>query len=92
MFQVGTDALEETLHGHANEAPVFGVSPHILKQKLSHLLIEQQENQIVELESELRSTQSKLGEKEAELQALKDCVRRLSNFSLSAASGMIRIS
>ncbi|KAL3327821.1 hypothetical protein AABB24_035473 [Solanum stoloniferum] len=59
-----------------------GVLPSELDQKLCHLLIEQQEGQIVELESELRQTHSKLHEKEAELQALKDCVRRLTEFSL----------
>lgn len=59
-----------------------GVLPSDLNQKLCHLLIEQQEGQIVELESELRQTHSKLHEKEAELQALKDCVRRLTEFSL----------
>ncbi|KAJ8532862.1 hypothetical protein K7X08_015751 [Anisodus acutangulus] len=59
-----------------------GVLPSELDQKLCHLLIEQQESQIVELESELRQTHSKLHEKEAELQALKDCVRCLTEFSL----------
>ncbi|KAK6779597.1 hypothetical protein RDI58_021781 [Solanum bulbocastanum] len=63
-----------------------GVLPSELDQKLCHLLIEQQEGQIVELESELRQTHSKLHEKEAELQALKDCVRRLTEFSLGNAS------
>lgn len=65
-----------------------GVLPSELDQKLCHLLIEQQEGQIVELESELRQTHSKLHEKEAELQALKDCVRRLTEFSLGNASGI----
>ncbi|XP_044491826.1 uncharacterized protein LOC123215679 isoform X2 [Mangifera indica] len=60
-----------------------GVSPSELNQKLSHLLIEQQGNQIVDLESELHLAQTKLYEKEAELQALKDCVKRLTEFSLS---------
>lgn len=59
-----------------------GVLPSELDRNLCHLLIEQQEGQIVELESELRQTHSKLQEKEAELQALKDCVRRLTEFSL----------
>ncbi|MCD7462811.1 hypothetical protein HAX54_049394 [Datura stramonium] len=59
-----------------------GVLPSELDQKLCHLLIERQESQILELESELRQTHSKLHEKEAELQALKDCVRRLTEFSL----------
>lgn len=63
-----------------------GVLPSELDQKLCHLLIEQQENQIEVLESELHSAQSKLNEKEGELQALKDCVRRLTEFSLSNVS------
>ncbi|KAG7964508.1 hypothetical protein I3843_09G174800 [Carya illinoinensis] len=63
-----------------------GVVPAELDQKLCHLLIEQQEHQIVELESELNLAQSKLHSKEAELQALKDCVRRLTAFSLSTVS------
>ncbi|XP_059305757.1 uncharacterized protein LOC132057261 isoform X2 [Lycium ferocissimum] len=62
-----------------------GVLPSELDQKLCHLLIEQQESQIVELESELHQTHSKLHEKEAELQALKDCVRRLTEFSLDVS-------
>lgn len=64
-----------------------GVVPAELDQKLCHLLIEQQEHQIVELESELQVAQSKLHSKEAELLALKDCVRRLTAFSLSNVSG-----
>ncbi|KAI3447612.1 hypothetical protein Pfo_004277 [Paulownia fortunei] len=65
-----------------------GVLPAELDQKLSHLLIEQQEGQIVELEAELQQAHSKLHEKEAELEALKNCVKRLSEFSLASASGM----
>lgn len=64
-----------------------GVLPAELDQKLCHLLIERQENQIEELESELHLAQDKLNEKEAELQALKDCVKRLTEFSLSTCSG-----
>ncbi|GAV68867.1 hypothetical protein CFOL_v3_12370 [Cephalotus follicularis] len=60
-----------------------GVLPSELDKKLCHLRIEQQENQIVELESELHLAQSKLQEKESELQALKDCIKRLTEFSLS---------
>lgn len=63
-----------------------GVSPFELDKKLSQLFIKQQENQIEELESELDLAHSKLQEKEAELQAMKDCVRRLTQFSLSNAS------
>ncbi|XP_050226451.1 uncharacterized protein LOC126676316 [Mercurialis annua] len=63
-----------------------GVLPSELDKKLCHLLIEQQENQIEELESELHMAQSKLNDKDAELQALKDCVRRLTEFSLSTVS------
>ncbi|XP_010476177.1 PREDICTED: polyamine-modulated factor 1-binding protein 1-like [Camelina sativa] len=59
-----------------------GISSLELDKKLSHLLIEQQEGQICELEAELQTTQSKLQEKEAELQALKVCVRRLTEFPL----------
>ncbi|VVA97031.1 unnamed protein product [Arabis nemorensis] len=59
-----------------------GISASELDKKLSHLLIEQQEGQINELEAELQTTQSKLQEKEAELQALKVCVRRLTEFPL----------
>uniref|UniRef100_A0A6N2N8L6 Uncharacterized protein n=1 Tax=Salix viminalis TaxID=40686 RepID=A0A6N2N8L6_SALVM len=60
-----------------------GVLPSELDNKLCHLLIEQQENQIMGLESELHLAQSQLHEKEAELQALKDRVRSLTEFSLS---------
>ncbi|ESQ49097.1 hypothetical protein EUTSA_v10020860mg [Eutrema salsugineum] len=59
-----------------------GISASELDKKLSHLLIEQQEGQINELEAELQTTQSKLQEKEAELRALKVCVRRLTEFPL----------
>ncbi|KAJ7976993.1 POLAR LOCALIZATION DURING ASYMMETRIC DIVISION AND protein [Quillaja saponaria] len=62
------------------------VLPSELDQKLCHLLIERQENQIVELESELHLAQTKLLEKEAELKALKDCVRKLTEFSTSIVS------
>lgn len=65
----------------------YGILPAELDQKLCHVLIEQQENQIIELESDLHLAQSKLNEKEAELLALKDCVRRLTEFSLSTVSG-----
>lgn len=63
-----------------------GVTPSELDQKLCHLLMEQQESQIMELESELQWTHSKLHEKEAQLQALKGCVKRLTDFSLATAS------
>ncbi|KAJ0806154.1 putative protein POLAR [Helianthus annuus] len=63
-----------------------GVMPYELDQKLCHLLIEQQESQIVDLESELQHTNSKLVEKESELQALKDCVKRLSDLSVTCPS------
>ncbi|KAL6507938.1 hypothetical protein OROGR_024133 [Orobanche gracilis] len=63
-----------------------GVLPAELEGKLRNLLIEQQESQIVELEAELHDAHSKLNEKEAELQALKDCVKRLTQFSLTNAS------
>ncbi|XP_076903829.1 uncharacterized protein LOC143558998 [Bidens hawaiensis] len=63
-----------------------GVLPYELDKKLCQLLIEQQESQIVDLESELQHTNSKLVEKESELQALKDCVKRLSDFSVTCPS------
>ncbi|XAR69048.1 hypothetical protein NMG60_11000501 [Bertholletia excelsa] len=84
------DASAEGFYKTDGQNPNFhlsnGVMPSELDQKLCHLLIEQQENQIVQLESDLNHAQSKLQEKEAELQALKDCVRRLSQFSLVTAS------
>ncbi|KAI3474012.1 hypothetical protein Pfo_028800 [Paulownia fortunei] len=60
---------------NSNSYQYNGVLPAELDQKLCHLLIEQQESQIVELEAELHQAHSKLHEKEAELQALKDCVK-----------------
>lgn len=66
--------------------PNGGVLPSELNQKLCNLLIEQQGSQIMELESELHLAQTKLHEKEAELQALKDCVKRLTAMSLSTVS------
>ncbi|KAI7755514.1 hypothetical protein M8C21_031688, partial [Ambrosia artemisiifolia] len=62
------------------------VMPYELDQKLCHLLIEQQESQIIDLESELQHSNSKLVEKESELQALKDCVKRLTDFSITCPS------
>ncbi|PIN10526.1 hypothetical protein CDL12_16881 [Handroanthus impetiginosus] len=64
----------------------YGVLPAELDQKLCHLLIEQQESQISGLEAELHEAHSKLQQKEAELQVLKNCVKRLSQFSLACAS------
>ncbi|XP_048504453.1 protein POLAR-like 1 isoform X2 [Beta vulgaris subsp. vulgaris] len=63
-----------------------GVSPVELTNKLSNLLIQQQESHISELESELNLAQSKLQQKDDELRALKDCVRRLTQVSLSTVS------
>ncbi|KAG9155450.1 hypothetical protein Leryth_009892 [Lithospermum erythrorhizon] len=74
---------------NGNSGPFNGVSPTVLDQKLSQLLMEQQENHIVELESELQKSNSKLNEKEAELQALKECVRRLTEFSLASISVLL---
>ncbi|XP_010264756.1 PREDICTED: uncharacterized protein LOC104602669 isoform X2 [Nelumbo nucifera] len=71
---------------NSNSHQFCGVSPSELDQKLCHLLIEQQESHIIELESRLHSAENKLHEKEAELQTLKDCVRRLTEFSLEASS------
>ncbi|CAE5966688.1 unnamed protein product [Arabidopsis arenosa] len=79
-----SDAMEECkdLVNGAESYQCGGISASELDKKLSHLLIEQQEGQINELEAELQTTQSKLQEKEAELQALKVCVRRLTEFPL----------
>ncbi|CAH9099086.1 unnamed protein product [Cuscuta epithymum] len=63
-----------------------GVHPSELNQKLCQVLIEQQGSQIAELETELQMSHRKLHQKESELQALKDCVRRLTDFSLSTDS------
>ncbi|CAJ1968484.1 unnamed protein product [Sphenostylis stenocarpa] len=84
------EAPDEGYHGtddwNVNCSESHGVSASELHQKLSHLLMKQQENQIMELESELHQTQSNLHEKEAELQALKNCVKRLTELSLSTVS------
>lgn len=64
-----------------------GVMPSELDQKLCYVLLEKQDSQIVELESELQISHSKLNKKEAELQTLKDCIRRLTEVSLASASG-----
>ncbi|KAK8486579.1 hypothetical protein V6N13_030143 [Hibiscus sabdariffa] len=81
--EVSAKSPHEPMEERFDSYQCQGVLPSELDQKLCHLLIEQQENQIYELESRLNLAQSKLNEKEAELQALKDCVRRLTNFSLS---------
>ncbi|XP_027363055.1 uncharacterized protein LOC113870793 [Abrus precatorius] len=87
------EAPNEGSHGtddwNLNYSESHGVSASELHQKLSHLLIKQQENQILELESELHQAQSNLHAKEAELQALKDCVKHLTELSLSTVSGII---
>ncbi|KAK7355723.1 hypothetical protein VNO80_14983 [Phaseolus coccineus] len=84
------EAPGEGYHGtddwNLNYSESHGVSASELHQKLSHLLIKQQENQIMELESELHQAQSNLHEKEAELQALKNCVKHLTELSLSTVS------
>ncbi|KAH1039492.1 hypothetical protein J1N35_041235 [Gossypium stocksii] len=84
--EVSAKSLHEPVGERFDSYQSKGVLPSELDQKLCHVLIEQQENQIEEIESELNSAQSKLREKEAELQALKDCVKRLTNFSLSTGS------
>ncbi|KAJ4977718.1 hypothetical protein NE237_008498 [Protea cynaroides] len=88
------ELLDDRLSGpHKPEGIYFnshqsrGVLPSELDQKLCHLLIEQQESQILELETDLQSSQRKLHEKEAELQALKDTVHHLmTKLSLETAS------
>lgn len=72
---------------NANSYQCNGVLPAELDKKLCQLLVEQQESQITELAAELHHAHSKLHQKEAELQALKDCVKRLTDFSLVNASG-----
>ncbi|XP_019432283.1 PREDICTED: uncharacterized protein LOC109339324 isoform X2 [Lupinus angustifolius] len=69
-----------------NYSQFRGALPSELNQKLNNLLIKQQENQIAELESELHLTRSNFQQKEAELQALKECVKHLTDFSLSTVS------
>lgn len=71
----------------SNSFQHHGVSPSELDKKLCNLLIERQGSQIKEYEAELHQAHSKLHEKEAELHALKDCVKRLTEFSLASASG-----
>ncbi|KAL5809452.1 hypothetical protein ACOSQ3_030143 [Xanthoceras sorbifolium] len=85
-YTTGHEDMTLKLHESSDYCQSPGVSPSELKQNLSHLLIQQQENQIMDLESELHSAQSKLCEKEAELRTLKDCVKRLTEFSLSTVS------
>lgn len=87
--EVSAKGFHELGGQNSNSYQFHGVLPAELDQKLCHVLIEQQENQIVDLESELHLAQSKLHEKEAELQALKDCVKRLTEFSLSTVSGNV---
>ncbi|GLT89733.1 hypothetical protein SLE2022_077080 [Rubroshorea leprosula] len=84
--EVAPEKSNETGGQSSDAYPYGGVLPSELNQKLCHLLIEQQGSQIVELESDLHLAQSKLHEKEDELQALKDCVRRLTAMSLSTVS------
>ncbi|RVW98692.1 hypothetical protein CK203_023956 [Vitis vinifera] len=87
--EVSAKGFHELGGQNSNSYQFHGVLPAELDQKLCHVLIEQQENQIVDLESELHLAQSKLHEKEAELQALKDCVKCLTEFSLSTVSGNV---
>ncbi|KAL3839635.1 hypothetical protein ACJIZ3_024226 [Penstemon smallii] len=91
-------AMESEVRTNIFEAEVLekaqdynGVLPAELDEKLCHLLIGQQGSQIEELETELQKAHSKLQEKDSELQALKDCVKRLTQFSLTSASGMITL-
>lgn len=64
------------------------VSAAELDKKLCEVVIERQGGQIAELEAELRRANYKLHEKEAELEMLKNCVKRIGEFSLGNASGM----
>uniref|UniRef100_A0A2C9W0E7 Uncharacterized protein n=1 Tax=Manihot esculenta TaxID=3983 RepID=A0A2C9W0E7_MANES len=83
----GHEGVEPNMDKSNISCQCHGVLPSEPDWKLSHLLIKQQENQIEELESELHSAQSKLHEKEAELQALRDCVKLLTEISPSTVSG-----
>ncbi|KAK7393569.1 hypothetical protein VNO78_22127 [Psophocarpus tetragonolobus] len=85
-FEVPDEVYHETNEWDLNYSESHGVSASELHQKLSHLLIKQQEDQIVDLESELHQALSNLQEKEAELLALKNCVKRLTELSLSPVS------
>ncbi|KAD5508582.1 hypothetical protein E3N88_16285 [Mikania micrantha] len=87
--KTSTEALSKKQDFDLEFKQCNGVMPYELDQKLCHLLIEQQESQIVDLESELQQTNSKLLEKESELQALKDCVKRLSDVSITYPSGIL---
>ncbi|CAH9096141.1 unnamed protein product [Cuscuta europaea] len=85
----GMGALAEGFHDEVDLNHPYepnGVHPSELNQKLCQVLIEQQGSQIAELETELQMSHRKLHQKESELQALKDCVRRLTDFSLSSDS------
>ena len=89
--EVSANGFHE-MEGQSSDSYQFhGVLPVELDQKLCHVLIEQQENQKVELEFELHLAQSKLHENEAELQALKDSVKRLNEFSMLTSSGNISL-
>ena len=89
QLKVPNEGCYGTDNWNFNSSQSHGILASELNQKLSRLLIEQQEQQIMELESELHLAQSKLQQKEAELQALKDCVRCLTELPLSTYSGMI---
>ncbi|KAK7337039.1 hypothetical protein VNO77_17597 [Canavalia gladiata] len=87
--KVPNEGCDGTENWDFNSSQYHGVSASELNQKLCQLLIEQQETQITDLESELNLAQSKLREKEAELQALKNCLRLLPGIPPSTVSGMI---
>ncbi|XP_042482026.1 uncharacterized protein LOC122062448 [Macadamia integrifolia] len=87
---MNTELLDDSPHKlegiYFDSHQSHGVIPSELDKRLCHLLIEQQESQILELEAKLESSQSKLYEKETDLQALKDCVRHLTELSLETTS------
>lgn len=76
------EECKDVVNGSESSYQCGGISASELDKKLSRLLIEQQEGQINELEAELQTTQSKL-------QALKVCVRRLTEFPLLDRSGTL---
>ncbi|XP_030494182.1 uncharacterized protein LOC115710021 isoform X2 [Cannabis sativa] len=76
------DQLEKELESELQKLPWCTIEASDIECSVDLV----KENQIEELESELHVAQSKLHEKEAELQTLKDCVKRLTQFSISSFS------
>lgn len=81
------DLIEST---HVDIHPTsWAVSPRDLDRRLQKVLIARQEESIAELEAELSAAESKLFEKESELQWWKDRVQKLTELAcLPSKSGM----